>query len=104
MNKKWITYGLLGVGVAVILWIMTKGDISAFGSKPQTPFLVPQPLPADSTINGHPTPSGTSPNATTPPSTGGNSTSEQPNITGDNQASPNSVALSEQSNIVGVQA
>lgn len=82
---------------------MTKDQVQAFGNqKLANAYLVPQPLPADSTINGHPTPSGTSGNPTAPPQTNGDSGSEQPNITGGPASTPNSI--SEQSNIIGTPA
>lgn len=88
MNKKWVIWIALGIGVAVILWIMTRGQISAFGgsgssAKVPTPVLVPAPLPADMTTGGNPTTSGMS-TANTSAST---SLAEQNNIIGDH---PNS--------------
>jgi hypothetical protein len=86
VKGKWTIWIILGIGVAVILYVMTKSQVSAFGgsssSTPvQTSVLVPASLPADQTTTGQPTAAGTSSEMSN------TSLSEQNNIIGNH---PNS--------------
>jgi hypothetical protein len=85
VKGKWTIWIILGIGVAVILYIMTKGQVSALSGTSSTPVqtsvLVPASLPADQTTTGQSTAAGTSSEMSN------NSLSEQNNIIGN---SPNS--------------